>query len=58
MRPATLLICLADLAAWLLIAGLLVGSGSDPATRGLDLVAAGAATLLLALTALPACSCA
>jgi hypothetical protein len=54
MRRAVLFLCLADLAAWALIAGLLLTSGSDPATRGLDLAAAAAVTVLFGLTALPA----
>ena len=53
-RRATLILCALDLAAWAIIAILLLASGSDPATRGLDTAALAAVTALLALTALPA----
>jgi hypothetical protein len=53
-RRATIIICAFDAGAWLLIFALLLLSGSDPATIGLDQAAAAAVTILLAMTALPA----
>ena len=53
-RRATLALCAAALAVWALIAFYVLVSRADPATRGLDLAALGAVTLLLLLTALPA----
>lgn len=53
-RRATLILAVVDFAIWALLAVYLVLSRTDPATRGLDLAAAGAVTVLLLLTALPA----
>ncbi len=53
MPRVAFILCLFDLAAALLVAALLFGSGSDPATRGLDVAAGGAVVLIAALTALP-----
>ena len=53
-RRMTFILCAADLAIWAVIALYVLISGSDPATRGLDLAALGAVTTLLLLTALPA----
>ena len=50
----TLILCAADLAIWAVIAMLALFSRSDPATRGLDLAAFGAVTMLFLATALPA----
>jgi hypothetical protein len=54
MRRATLLLCLFDFGAWLWIALSLFNTGSDAATRGLDLGALGAVSILFGLTGLPA----
>lgn len=53
-QRVTFILCGLDLVIWLLILAALLLSGSDPATAGLDTAAAGAVTLLFALTALPA----
>ena len=54
MRRATLVICAVDFAIWALVAIALFWSGSDPATRDLDILAGIGVTILIALTALPA----
>ncbi len=51
---AAVIVCAIDLAIWVVITIVLVTSGSDPATGGLDTAAVVAVTLLLAVTTLPA----
>lgn len=51
---AALVIGILDTVAWLLIAGAMLLSGSDAATRGLDKLAALAVTALYAVTGAPA----
>jgi hypothetical protein len=54
MREATILIAGMGTAAWLVVLGLSVLAGSDPATADLDWTVAIAVTILYALTAGPA----
>ena len=54
MREATILIAGMGTAAWLVVLGLSVFAGSDPATADLDGLVAIAVTILYALTAGPA----
>ena len=51
---AALVIAILDSVAWPLIAGAMLLSGSDPATRGLDKFAALAVTVLYVVTGAPA----
>lgn len=51
---AAVIVCAIDLAIWMVITIVLVTSGSDPATGGLDTAAVVAVTALLAVTTLPA----
>ena len=53
-RTATVIVCVVDTAAWVLIAIATVMSGSDPATKGLDEAAGLAATALFLVTGTPA----
>ncbi len=53
-RVWTIVIAAIDALAWLAVAFATFGSGSDPATKGLDRLAGIAATLLLLVTAVPA----
>jgi hypothetical protein len=53
-RRITFILAATDLAIGAAIVIVLVLSGADPATRGLDLAAAAGVAALLALTALPA----
>lgn len=53
-RMVALVVGALDTLALLLVAFALFGSGSDPATKGLDAAAGGAVVLLYAITALPA----
>jgi len=53
-RRAAYILCAIDLALWALIAILLLSSGSDRATAGLDGAALAAITALVAVTVLPA----
>jgi amino acid transporter len=54
LRRAAIILCVADTAAVCLLAAVLLFSGSDPATSGLDMLAGLAILGLLALTVLPA----
>ena len=54
MREATILIAAMGTAAWLVIVGLSVLAGSDPATADLDWLIVAAVTILYVLTAAPA----
>lgn len=53
-RRATLILTAIDVAIGAALVIVLLLSGADPATRGLDLAAAAGLTALLAFTALPA----
>ena len=53
-RAVALIIGILDAAVWLLVAGAMILSRSDPATKGLDHVAGVAVTVLFLLTAAPA----
>jgi hypothetical protein len=54
MREATILIAAMGTAAWLVVLGLSLFAGSDPATADLDAMLGIAVTILYALTAGPA----
>jgi hypothetical protein len=54
MRLATIVLCLIGAAIWLFFAYATLLSGSDPATRGLDLAAGILMTFLFGLTIVPA----
>ena len=54
LRTATIIVCLVDAAAWVVLAAATYMSGSDPATRGLDQAAGLAVTALFVVTAVPA----
>ena len=54
MREATLLIAGMGTAAWLVVLGLTLFSGSDPATADLDVMLGIVVTIVYALTAAPA----
>lgn len=54
MRIATLIIAALDAVLWAVIAAAMFLSTSDPATRGLDMMAGGLVTVLFLLTGLPA----
>ena len=54
MREATLLIAGMGTAAWLVVLGLTLFSGSDPATADLDILLGVAVTIVYAVTAAPA----
>jgi len=53
-RRLTLILCALDALAWAALAIAAFFSGSDPATRDLDVLLGVAVTILFALTALPA----
>jgi hypothetical protein len=54
LETATLIVCVFDAAAWIVVAVASVMSGSDPATRGLDHAAGLAVTALFLVTGVPA----
>ena len=54
LRTATIIVCIFDAAAWILVALATFMSGSDPATRGLDQAAGVVVTALFLVTAAPA----
>jgi hypothetical protein len=54
MRTATLTVAVLDCIAWLAVALVTFGSGSDAATKGLDNIAGWLVSLLLLVTAVPA----
>ena len=54
VRPATIILCLLDAAAWAFLAGTYFFSGSDPATKGFDIAAGALVTVLFVMTAVPA----
>lgn len=56
LRPLTITVCVLDAVAWGFIASVTFLSGSDPATKGLDVAAGAALTGLFAVTAAPACA--
>jgi hypothetical protein len=53
-RTVTIAVGVLDGIAWVLVAVATFLSGSDPATKGLDVAAGVAVTILFALTAVPA----
>jgi hypothetical protein len=55
-RTLTIIVCIFDVAAWLLVAFATFMSASDPATKGLDQAAGLVVTALFLLTAVPACA--
>ena len=54
LRTATIIACILDAAAWILVALATFMSGSDAATRGLDQAAGFVVTALFLVTAAPA----
>ena len=54
LRPFTITVCALDTIVWTLVVCATFLSGSDPATKGLDVAAGGAVTGLFVLTAVPA----
>jgi hypothetical protein len=56
LRTATIIACIFDAAAWILVALATFMSGSDPATSGLDQAAGFVVTALFLVTAAPACT--
>ena len=54
MREASFLIAAMGTAAWLVVLGLTLFSGSDPATADLDVMLGVAVSIVYALTAAPA----
>ncbi|HMJ92485.1 MAG TPA: hypothetical protein VK472_00145 [Allosphingosinicella sp.] len=54
MREATILIAAMGTAAWLVVLGLSIFAGSDPATADLDSLVGIGTTILYAFTAAPA----
>jgi hypothetical protein len=54
LRTATIIVCLVDAAAWILLVTATFMSGSDAATRGLDQAAGLVVTALFVVTAVPA----
>jgi hypothetical protein len=54
LRPATIIVSVLDLVAWIFIASATFLSGSDQATKGLDDVAGMAVTALILVTGVPA----
>jgi hypothetical protein len=54
IRIATIIIGLLDAAAWVFVALVTFGSGSDPATKDLDIAAGAVVTAVFLLTAVPA----